>query len=523
MRTVNVDISNLETQYDCGHCGEANATMLNIDVDGLADNAAFYVVVFKNGFAETICSERFYDIENHIISLSLWKNLTKTCKESAIVEAYAENDNGELDLLVKTGIIHLCFEGSISSDDAMIQDSANGVYKELFELENELNANLHILSENIIKTEDATANAYKASSDALTAADYANEIAEVIDTAKNNGEFKGEKGDKGDKGDAFTYADFTVEQLAGLKGPKGDKGDKGETGDRGFNGLDGADGKSAYELAAENGFDGSVEEYLLSLKGAQGETGKDGAAGPQGPKGEKGEPGTTDYNSLEHQPIVELEVEEGTNIADFHIGLWKMKSDVMITDSENSQVYLCAGDIVKIYGVVADDIEFTSAYSILSADWSAVGNIDDPIAQSLIINKNDLLTLTDDTLNDKSDFPVSNKAVTTELNSLKTKIERPSQFYFSPKTNTEYRFGTIYSPVAELEMDNGFAFGSDFISGLVFVSGETPTEFTYSKNIKFTGDDCNDNVFVPTAEKIYDIVFWSNDCGLQAVVRGVDR
>ncbi len=251
--------------------------------------------------------------------------------------------------------------------------------------------------------------------------------------------------------------------------------------------------------------------------------GKDGAAGPQGPKGEKGEPGTTDYNSLEHQPIVELEVEEGTNIADFHIGLWKMKSDVMITDSENSQVYLCAGDIVKIYGVVADDIEFTSAYSILSADWSAVGNIDDPIAQSLIINKNDLLTLTDDTLNDKSDFPVSNKAVTTELNSLKTKIERPSQFYFSPKTNTEYRFGTIYSPVAELEMDNGFAFGSDFISGLVFVSGETPTEFTYSKNIKFTGDDCNDNVFVPTAEKIYDIVFWSNDCGLQAVVRGVDR
>lgn len=338
-----------------------------------------------------------------------------------------------------------------------------------------------------------------------------------------NGEFKGEKGDKGDKGDAFSYADFTVEQLAGLKGPKGDKGDKGETGDRGFNGLDGADGKSAYELAAENGFDGSVEEYLLSLKGAQGEPGKDGAAGPQGPKGEKGDAGTTDYNSLEHQPIVELEVEEGTNIADFHIGLWKMKSDVMITDSENSQVYLCAGDIVKIYGVVADDIEFTSAYSILSADWSAVGNIDDPIAQSLIINKNDLLTLTDDTLNDKSDFPVSNKAVTTELNSLKTKIERPSQFYFSPKTNTEYRFGTIYSPVAELEMDNGFAFGSDFISGLVFVSGETPTEFTYSKNIKFTGDDCNDNVFVPTAEKIYDIVFWSNDCGLQAVVRGVDR
>ena len=38
---------------------------------------------------------------------------------------------------------------------------------------------------------------------------------------------------------------------------KGDKGDVGKTG---------ADGKSAYELAVENGFDGTLEEWLDSLR-----------------------------------------------------------------------------------------------------------------------------------------------------------------------------------------------------------------------------------------------------------------
>ena len=59
-------------------------------------------------------------------------------------------------------------------------------------------------------------------------------------------------------------------------------------------------GKSAYEIALQNGFDGTEEEWLESLKGepgAKGEQGDVGPAGPQGPqgvpgeKGEKGDPG----------------------------------------------------------------------------------------------------------------------------------------------------------------------------------------------------------------------------------------
>lgn len=54
---------------------------------------------------------------------------------------------------------------------------------------------------------------------------------------------------------------------------KGDKGDRGEPGLPGINGRDGADGKSAYEVACDNGFEGTAEKWLESLKGDTGEPG----------------------------------------------------------------------------------------------------------------------------------------------------------------------------------------------------------------------------------------------------------
>ena len=43
-----------------------------------------------------------------------------------------------------------------------------------------------------------------------------------------------------------------------------------------LNGSDGDDGKSAYELAVENGYQGTEEEWLASLKGSAGDQGDDG-------------------------------------------------------------------------------------------------------------------------------------------------------------------------------------------------------------------------------------------------------
>lgn len=48
------------------------------------------------------------------------------------------------------------------------------------------------------------------------------------------------------------------------------------------NGKVGSDGASAYEVAIENGYEGTVEEWLLSLKGEKGETGDTGPQGHQG-------------------------------------------------------------------------------------------------------------------------------------------------------------------------------------------------------------------------------------------------
>ena len=96
---------------------------------------------------------------------------------------------------------------------------------------------------------------------------------------------KGEKGDigatgaKGEKGDI------------GATGAKGEKGDKGDPGAAGAAGKDGAAGKSAYQIAVANGFDGTEQAWLASLKGEKGDKGDTGAAGAKGEKGDTGATG----------------------------------------------------------------------------------------------------------------------------------------------------------------------------------------------------------------------------------------
>ena len=53
----------------------------------------------------------------------------------------------------------------------------------------------------------------------------------------------------------------------------------------GANGEKGTDGKSAYQIAVEQGYQGSESDWLSSLKGEKGDTGE------RGEKGEKGDPG----------------------------------------------------------------------------------------------------------------------------------------------------------------------------------------------------------------------------------------
>ena len=61
-------------------------------------------------------------------------------------------------------------------------------------------------------------------------------------------------------------------------------------------------GKSAYEVAVEQGFVGTEEEWLESLKG------QDGAQGPQGERGPQGEPGVSGGFLF---PVMDFNPEDG--------------------------------------------------------------------------------------------------------------------------------------------------------------------------------------------------------------------
>ena len=102
-------------------------------------------------------------------------------------------------------------------------------------------------------------------------------------------------GANGEKGtDGKSAYQIAVEQ--GYQGSESDwlsslKGDKGNTGAKGNPGQDGAEGKSAYAIAVEHGYEDSEEKWLLSLKGEKGDTGERGEKGDTGDRGLQGVPG----------------------------------------------------------------------------------------------------------------------------------------------------------------------------------------------------------------------------------------
>ncbi len=74
------------------------------------------------------------------------------------------------------------------------------------------------------------------------------------------------------KGFQGTEEEWLDSLRGGPAGPKGDAGADGLNGADGKDGKDGAAGKSAYELAVEAGFEGTLEEWLESLHGRDGKS-----------------------------------------------------------------------------------------------------------------------------------------------------------------------------------------------------------------------------------------------------------
>lgn len=79
-----------------------------------------------------------------------------------------------------------------------------------------------------------------------------------------------------DDGKLYVWNGTNFTYVADLSGSQGIKGDTGEKGDPGEKGKTGEQGLSAYQVAVNAGFHGSVDEWLTSLVGAKGDKGVKG-------------------------------------------------------------------------------------------------------------------------------------------------------------------------------------------------------------------------------------------------------
>ena len=86
--------------------------------------------------------------------------------------------------------------------------------------------------------------------------------------------------------------------------------------------------------------------------------------------------------------------------------------------------------------------------------------------------------------------------------------------------NTDFLRGEETS--LTISFPGGVSFGTPFYrSSLSFKSGSTATAITYPSGIIWSGFDIKNGQFVPVAGKYYNIVFWRDSFGYNAVVRGV--
>ncbi|MCM1057737.1 MAG: phage tail protein [Firmicutes bacterium] len=132
-----------------------------------------------------------------------------------------------------------------------------------------------------------------------------------------------------------------------LMGPPGDPGADGKDGADGRDGIDGqngAPGESAYAVAVKNGFAGSEEEWLASLKGeapvigANGNWfigGEDTGFPSRGERGEKGDPGAAGGTGGGFSGMYAFEIRDGC--------LWIVSDSETVPDNFyiNSDCCLC--------------------------------------------------------------------------------------------------------------------------------------------------------------------------------------
>lgn len=350
----------------------------------------------------------------------------------------------------------------------------------------------------------------------------------------------------------------TADVYNGADGKDGQDGQDGQDGKDGIDGKDGKDakinGKNSIEIEAGNNITIDNTENGIRINSTGGGSG-----------------GTSNYNDLSNKPKinnVELNGNKSLNdlgiqpkgnylisetdptvpsyvknISQANITSWNNKSDFSgnyndltnkptiptvptnVSAFTNDVGYLTQHqDISKKQDKLIAGSNITiDENNVISATGGGTSNVDDVRINDVSIVKDKIANIEAEeaqTINIDSEVTRESTNLITSgavYNALSYKILPIETSTIELSNNTEYRANELSS----LEITLKETIENDFISSVIFTSGETPTSFNYPADIKWSGDDVTSGIFVPIANKRYTIMFYYDGININGVSRGV--
>ena len=184
-------------------------------------------------------------------------------------ESIKLNDRSQTSISAAIKALQQNLKTKANALDIYSEEEVDNLIKELQALIEENSTKL----ENLIKGLDSSKQDSEPGK-GLSTNDFTNELKSKLENLKQG--LDGEKGERGEDGlSAYELAKqrgFNGSLTAWLKSLKGEKGDRGQSGADGIDGKQGEKGLSAYEIAIKHGFKGTENQWLQSLKGKDGKT-----------------------------------------------------------------------------------------------------------------------------------------------------------------------------------------------------------------------------------------------------------
>ena len=218
-------------------------------------------------------------------------------------------------------------------------------------------------------------------------------------------------------------------------------------------GAKGEDGKSAYQIALDEGFEGTEAEWLASLKGKDGKDGINGTDGKPGKDGTNGVDGKTPVKGVDYFTQAEIQQIEDNAAAKVDLSNYAKTADLSIVatsgsyeDLTNKPTIPAAYELPTASATTLGGVKVGSGLSITNGVLSATGGgVADAVDWSKVQNKPNF----------------ANVATSGDYNDLINQPTIPSVEGLASETYVNEKVAAIVIPevptkVSELENDKGY-------------------------------------------------------------------